>query len=601
MRIFISYSRKDVDAANALSTWLEARGADVFIDYQEILGTDHFPERLAHEIEQCDVLLLLLSSSSVQSRWVRREVEYADELQKATVIVQLEKAELPKALFYLGRHERIDGRDLLATKAVPPALGDKLARTLGIEADAAEAGGDTGGAQDGNARGSSTGMAAEGRTRPAPTGSPMSKTQGRSRFMAGIAIGLLLVGALAVVLLLTRQNDPQDDLSLTVTHLAGVNQSLANVTGTQGQVLTNATGTLAVLTNPTTQPTPTPTPTATPTPTDVPPSATPTNTSTPQLVLTESPTVETAGGFIVYRVQQGDTLQSIAEQYGLDNYELLNANPGFDLDRMVVGQEVIIPIRPEELPTAVAEATRLASLNAVSETQARLMNWEPQWEPYNGVDMVRVPGGCFMMGGSLLPNSPDEAETFPVCLDEFWLDIQEVWNEQFDTQGGSARVGSWDTVPDHPRTHVTWQEALEFCARRGARLPTEAEWEYAARGPFSNTYPWGGEFIGDFVNDDGASPIPIYEYGEAISWVGAFHMAGNAAEWTSSRLLPYPYAADDGREDLPADDSDQRVIRGGDFLTFNTPDYLASATRLWGISSADGGSGTVGFRCARDG
>ena len=70
MRIFISYSRKDVDAANALSAWLESHGADVFIDYQEILGTDHFPERLAQEVERCDVLLLLLSPSSVQSRWV---------------------------------------------------------------------------------------------------------------------------------------------------------------------------------------------------------------------------------------------------------------------------------------------------------------------------------------------------------------------------------------------------------------------------------------------------------------------------------------------------------------------------------------------------
>jgi iron(II)-dependent oxidoreductase len=539
MRIFISYSRKDVDAANALSVWLEARGADVFIDYQEILGTDHFPERLAHEIEACDVLLLLLSPSSVQSRWVRREVEYADELQKATVIVQLEAAELPKALFYLGRHERIDGRALLATKQVPPALQDKLSRTLGVKAEVAS---DAGLARQAR---TSTGGGSAGLTPQTPT----APRESRTRFMGGIAIGLALVGALAVALLvLTRQDDPTP-FELTASRGAPVNETvvaLGNMTATQSQALFNATQTIDSLTTIVAQFTPTLTPTSTPTP--EPPTSTPTatNTATPEPEATP--------------LEATNTLDA--------TLELLDAQV------------------------------------AILDSQTQLIEWEPQWEPYpdqeGGVEMVKVPAGCFMMGGSPLPNTPDEAETFPVCLDAFWLDRYEVYNEQFSAYGGSASDGSWDAIGDHPRTGVTWLAAVEFCALRGARLPTEAEWEYAARGPFSHLYPWGDEFISEFVNDDLESLVPVYEYGEAISWVGAFHMVGNAGEWTSSRLVRYPYDANDGREEPPTDETDQRVIRGGDFLIFNTPEYLASATRLWGISNAEGGTPALGFRCARD-
>jgi iron(II)-dependent oxidoreductase len=243
---------------------------------------------------------------------------------------------------------------------------------------------------------------------------------------------------------------------------------------------------------------------------------------------------------------------------------------------------------------------QVASPDAVLDTQTRLANWEPQSELHNGVDMVKVPAGCFMMGGSPLPDLPNDTLVFPVCLDEFWLDTQEVWNEQFDVHGATTGVASWDDVLEHPRTNVTWEEALDYCLLRGARLPTEAEWEYAARGPFSHAYPWGDEFDTQFVSDDG-SPVAVYDYGEAISWVGAFHMAGNAAEWTSSRMVGYPYVADDGREDLPANAADLRVVRGGAFFFFNTPNDLHAATRLSSLSGIDGGLDVIGFRCARDG
>jgi hypothetical protein len=131
VKVFISYSRKDRIPADLLSQWLRSNGVEVFLDYEEMLGTDNFPERLAKEINTCDFLLLLLSKSSASSRWVRREVEYADERQKKIVIVILEDSELPDALFYLRRSDHLDGR-LLKRRRVDLKLTAKLSRTLGV-------------------------------------------------------------------------------------------------------------------------------------------------------------------------------------------------------------------------------------------------------------------------------------------------------------------------------------------------------------------------------------------------------------------------------------------------------------------------------------
>jgi formylglycine-generating enzyme required for sulfatase activity len=245
---------------------------------------------------------------------------------------------------------------------------------------------------------------------------------------------------------------------------------------------------------------------------------------------------------------------------------------------------------------------------------------------FNGLDMKLVPTGCFTMGSteaqidaalalceSVLPGScsrgqfEDEAPQTQVCFEQpFWIGHYEVTNAEYGSHG--AFPGD-----NLPRTNVTWNEAQAFCQSRGGRLPTEAEWEYAARGPDGLIFPWGNEFDPhplnycdgtcsvdqgwkDNAHDDGfPDPAPVGSYDNA-SWVGAFDLSGNVWEWTSTIYRPYPYDAFDGRENL-ADSGSKRVLRGGSW------NWIAADTRAAARDDYAGdftSSDWYGFRCARD-
>src|SRR5262249_44722350 len=154
------------------------------------------------------------------------------------------------------------------------------------------------------------------------------------------------------------------------------------------------------------------------------------------------------------------------------------------------------------------------------------------------------------------------------------IDRYEVSNTQYPGSG-TAFSGR-----NFPREEVSWFDAKAFCEQRLARLPTEAEWEYAARGPSNLIYPWGNKFDPLKVNicdaecpdsgltngpDDGyqwTSPVGRYEN---ASWVGAYDLIGNVNEWVSSIYKDYPYDATDGRENPDDHDSD-RVVRGSSWV-----------------------------------
>jgi formylglycine-generating enzyme required for sulfatase activity len=213
------------------------------------------------------------------------------------------------------------------------------------------------------------------------------------------------------------------------------------------------------------------------------------------------------------------------------------------------------------------------------------------------------------------------------CFDEpFWIDKFEVMNAQFRavTGGEPPTYRNGDLIPVN---NINWFDARDFCQLRDARLPTEREWEYAARGPDSLTYPWGNTFISNAAvygrsYDAGHEPI-IDEGGNPLrpqgaSWVGAVDMAGNVWEWTSTRyddvdssdvftlelqgLYPYPYTKDDGRErDETVEEHEARlaiytarVLRGGGYGVHAS--LLRAAIRDWynpGSANFD-----IGFRCA---
>lgn len=240
------------------------------------------------------------------------------------------------------------------------------------------------------------------------------------------------------------------------------------------------------------------------------------------------------------------------------------------------------------------------------ETQLQLVAtldspWTPYVQAFDNVDMVLVPAGCFMMGQYVYG---DEAPVHEQCFDEpFWIDQTEVTQADFERLGGQKAEANRFDGENLPVENIDWFEARDYCESRGARLPTEREWEYAARGPDSLTYPWGNEFEEDNAvfnpNQNEIFNLKTSEVGSrsgGVSWVGAFDLSGNVWEWTSSLYEAYPYDPEDGREDDLGDVTFvYRVVRGG---SFSYPAvWLLAASRKW--HSPDFRAGNVGFRCVR--
>lgn len=207
-----------------------------------------------------------------------------------------------------------------------------------------------------------------------------------------------------------------------------------------------------------------------------------------------------------------------------------------------------------------------------------------EWEPYiydiEGFAMALVPTGCFFMGSEEKQN---EMPIHEVCLSKpYWIDVTEVANSKFDQNGGKAKESSYVNQLNHPRENITYTEAATFCEMRGGRLPTEAEWEYAGRGPDSLIYPWGNEFDNSKLNfcdknctafgpanqdpetDDGyAASSPVDAFPQDISWVGAVGLAGNVHELVSDWYSPNYYAESPRNNPIGPESGRQRTVRGG--------------------------------------
>jgi formylglycine-generating enzyme required for sulfatase activity len=200
------------------------------------------------------------------------------------------------------------------------------------------------------------------------------------------------------------------------------------------------------------------------------------------------------------------------------------------------------------------------------------------------MECVRVPAGEFLMGSHPAADreaSKGELPQHRVYLAEFYIGRVPVTNAQYATFVQSARYEApsyWDQegIPagkgDHPVVQCSWRDARAFCdwlskaTGRSFSLPTEAEWEKAARGTRGRIYPWGDrQPTAELCNYDLqlGRTTPVGQYAKNVSPYGALDLAGNVGEWTSSLYRPYPYRVDDGREDPAAEGV--RVVRGGSF------------------------------------
>ncbi|MGQ0524116.1 MAG: formylglycine-generating enzyme family protein [Betaproteobacteria bacterium] len=237
-------------------------------------------------------------------------------------------------------------------------------------------------------------------------------------------------------------------------------------------------------------------------------------------------------------------------------------------------------------------------------------------------DMVTIPAGPFTMGRNDGPE--DERPAHQVDIGRFEIDRLPVTNAQFaaflntlgplnkrgervfDSDDPDARVhrrrGKWVADPgyeDHPVVEMPWAGARDYCAWRGKRLPTEAEWEKAARGTDQRRYPWG-DAPPDRTRAQFAAAYnetaPVERARSGASPYGVLDMAGNAWEWVSSAYRPYPYRADDGREELAA--GPVRGTRGGGH---DSPAEEITTTQRGRNLSRNPASGhhNIGFRCAK--
>ncbi len=257
----------------------------------------------------------------------------------------------------------------------------------------------------------------------------------------------------------------------------------------------------------------------------------------------------------------------------------------------IIGLIIAVIIWTQRVPVSKPEPS-----TAGTTSQPVIKKETPPPAPPEG--MVYIPGGKFIMGydkSSEPSEKPEhEMEVAPFFLDKYEVTVEEYYrfikarnrqapeNWSDDWKNGYFKPGEARL----PVTEVSWFDAKAYADWAGKRLPTESEWEYAARGTDKKLFPWGNEFNAKFANVGTAKPSPVGSYSEGKSVFGVYDLAGNVAEWTDSDSLPYPGSKVDP---LPG-----KIVRGGSFAK---PVVFAMATSRAAFLQ-DRVSTDLGFRCA---
>lgn len=260
-----------------------------------------------------------------------------------------------------------------------------------------------------------------------------------------------------------------------------------------------------------------------------------------------------------------------------DGYEMLMLS--LKLRAKNLGASLVPPPPQKEPARTASSQPQIQKVSLPSSTKIVAAANQRKLEVYTlaNMEFVLVPKGKFIMGGTADNEKPKGGIDIPY---DYWMARFPVTNAQYNDFIAPVKakhpVENWSKIKDHPVVNVTWNHAMSFCMWLNDefahelpdgytfRLPTEAEWEKAARGVNGLEYPWGNVFDPTRANCEkfAQTTTPVGQFSpRGDSPFGCADMAGNVWEWCHSLYEPYPYKAGDGREDETVAES--RVFRGG--------------------------------------
>ena len=223
--------------------------------------------------------------------------------------------------------------------------------------------------------------------------------------------------------------------------------------------------------------------------------------------------------------------------------------------------------------------------------------------PTDGSVLVEVPAGSFTMGSN--DGGSDEKPVHTVRLDKYYIGKYEVTVGQFKKFCNAKGITmpkqpTWNNRDDHPVVNVTWDDAKAYCDWAGLRLPTEAEWEKAARGTDGRKYPWGNAWDASKCNssengDSYANTSPVGSFSSGVSQYGAYDMAGNVWEWCNDWYGSDYYGSSPSIKPAGPSSGLTRVLRGGGWL-FSVVNCRAAFRFFY---RPDGRLNRFGFRPAK--
>jgi formylglycine-generating enzyme required for sulfatase activity len=257
------------------------------------------------------------------------------------------------------------------------------------------------------------------------------------------------------------------------------------------------------------------------------------------------------------------------------------------------------------IPILLWSSSSMAQLDRLRRSKS------PEPSVVQDAPMVAIPEGVFAMGFDGTQALEDERPLHRVWLDAFSIDLHEVTTAHYAAFLSATNRPApwlWETVDlnqhgDRPVIGVDWHDAEAYCRWKGKRLPTEAEWEKAARGTDGRLYPWGNQSpTKEFANfalgarfSYGQVLLPVSDFEQGKSPYGLYQMAGNVYEWVADWYAANYYETSPGRNPPGPERGQFKVLRGGSWS--DLPKYLLTYGRF--KLPPETRNSYTGFRCAK--